>query len=118
MNAPDADFAARKLLPPGVTTMEVEAVPARLILKFPFMRPGSSYEHVRCPILIAVCSGDSVAPPGPTLRYAIKAKQATIKTYEMNHFDPYIGQHFEDVLLDYIPFFKRNLSGQRRSSHL
>ncbi len=57
-------------------------VAARFALHIGFYNPGWKTASVHCPILFAVCGKDTVAPPGPTLSYAKKAPNATIKHYE------------------------------------
>ncbi|WFC95687.1 hypothetical protein MBRA1_002340 [Malassezia brasiliensis] len=79
LNSPDCVAGCRSLLPPGVDKFDIEAVPARLVLHFPFLYPGSYARRVQTPILFAICGSDSVAPPGPTLSYARQAPKGVIQ---------------------------------------
>ncbi|PKI84672.1 hypothetical protein MVES1_001474 [Malassezia vespertilionis] len=92
------------LVPPGMK-LEIEAVPARIVLKMPLLYPGSYTSQVQCPIMFGICGKDSVAPPKPTEYYAKKAPKGTIKYYpEMGHFDIYLGENFEKAVGDYVAF--------------
>lgn len=112
MNAPDALPGYLALLPSSISpsTYKSTSVPARLTLQLPLLRPGSSAAQVQTPILFAVCGKDSVAPAGPTLRYARQAKRGEVKLYEeMGHFDIYTGEAYEKASQDYLAFFKKHL---------
>lgn len=107
MNAPDAKDGYLKLVPPG---MEVtNGVAARVALRIPLLRPGASAKDVRCPILFGVCERDTVAPAGPTLRYAARAPRAEIARYPVGHFDVYAGEPFERAVADYVDFLQRHV---------
>lgn len=107
MNAPDV-FLYRKLVPEGLNLPEV--VSARLALHLPFYNPGWDAKNVKCPILFGICGKDSVAPSGPTHRYAKQAPKGEIKFYQdMGHFDIYLGEYFDRASADYVDFLKQNL---------
>lgn len=98
------------LLPPGMTNLEVEAVPARAALWIPLARPGAYASQVKTPIFFAICAKDTVAPPGPTLKFAKQAPKGTPKSYDdLGHFDIYVGEPFERATKDYVEFYKANL---------
>ncbi|WFD00407.1 hypothetical protein MYAM1_003156 [Malassezia yamatoensis] len=110
LNTEDSLSGIQQLLPAN-KVLEMESIPARLILHFPFLYPGSYAKQVRTPIYFAVCGKDSVAPPGPTLKYAKQAPKGTVHVYaEDGHFDIYVGQSFERAVKDYIDFFQTNLA--------
>lgn len=110
LNTPDCVAGCRSLLPPGVDTFDIEAVPARLVLHFPFLYPGSYARCVPTPILFAICGSDSVAPPGPTLSYARQAPKGVIQMYSgVGHFDIYTGKAFEQAVSNYTAFYRVNL---------
>lgn len=110
MTAPDAYPGYLRLVPegPAGATMRNE-VAARFGLKLSTYRPGRSAKQVRCPILFCVCETDSVAPAGPTLRYAAQAPRGEVKTYPEGHFDIYVGEAFERVIADQISFLDKHL---------
>lgn len=109
MNAHDAHDGYLALLPPG-TKLDIDAIPARLLLHFPFLFPGAYPKKTRIPILFAICGKDTVAPPGPTLRYAKQAPKGVIKMHpDEGHFDIYIGENFERAVAEYLEFYQANL---------
>ncbi|AEF34101.1 MULTISPECIES: alpha/beta hydrolase [Mycolicibacter] len=107
MSTPDAYPGYLKLVPEGQNIRN--EVAARIGMKILGYRPGRAAAKVRCPILFCVCDTDSVAPAGPTLRYAAKAPRGTVKRYPEGHFDIYVGEAFERVVADQLEFLDRNL---------
>jgi dienelactone hydrolase len=107
MNAPDAYPGFLKLVPDG-TTLRNE-VAARIGVKILSYRPGRLAAKVTCPILFCVCESDSVAPSGPTRRYAATAPRGQIKLYPEGHFEIYVGDAFERVVADQLDFLDKNL---------
>lgn len=113
MNTPDVLSTFPPLIPEGHPFQE--RVPARLILKFPFLRPGSYTSETECPILFGICGKDSVAPAGATLAYAKTAPKGVIKWYEnVGHFEIYYGQPFEQAIQDYKQFLQECLPIKRQ----
>lgn len=108
MNAHDVLDGYVPLVPEG---FEPEPkVPARLIPKMPLLRPGAYAANVQCPLFVAICAKDTVAPAMPTWNYAQKAPKGTVKWYDdMGHFDIYIGEKHERAFADYAAFLKANL---------
>lgn len=111
MTAPDAYPGYLRLVPDGVELRN--EIAARIGLKVLLYRPGRSAARIPCPILFCVCETDSVAPAGPTLRYAAKAPLGEIKTYPEGHFAIYVDDAFERVVTDQIAFLDRHLQTAR-----
>ena len=107
MHAPDAYPGFLGLVPDGVEMRN--EVAARIGLKLLPYRPGRLAAKVPCPILFCVCETDTVAPSGPTRRYAAAAPRGEIKLYPEGHFAIYVGDAFERVLADQLEFLERNL---------
>ncbi|OBK22175.1 alpha/beta hydrolase [Mycobacterium asiaticum] len=107
MTAPDAYDGYLRLVPDGVELPN--EVAARIGMKVLLYRPGRSTAKISCPILFCVCETDSVAPAGPTLRYASKAPRGEIKTYPEGHFAIYVDDAFERVITDQIAFLDKHL---------
>lgn len=84
-------------------------VPARIALQLVRYRPGKWAKKVKCPMLFAVCEADSVAPAGPTLRYARQAPKGEIRLYSKGHFDIYLGEAFERNVADQLAFLQRHV---------
>ncbi|KAK9855694.1 hypothetical protein MYU51_002365 [Penicillium brevicompactum] len=108
MNAPDVLKTFPPLVPDGYAFQE--DVPARLVMRLPFLRPGSYASKVQCPILFGICGRDSVAPPGPTISYAKSAPKGVIKMHgDVGHFEIYYGEAFERAIREYLGFLETNL---------
>jgi len=107
MHAPDAYPGFLGLVPDGVEMRN--EVAARIGLKLLPYRPGRLAAKVPCPILFCVCETDTVAPSGPTRRYAATAPRGEIKLYPEGHFEIYVGDAFERVLADQLEFLSRHL---------
>jgi dienelactone hydrolase len=107
MHAADAYSGYMGLVPDG-TTLRNE-VAARIGVKFVTYRPGRLAAKIPCPILFCVCESDSVAPSGPTLRYAAMAPRGQVKLYPEGHFEIYVGDAFERVIADQLEFLDKNL---------
>jgi dienelactone hydrolase len=107
MHAPDAYSGYMRLVPSG-TTLRNE-VAARIGVKFITYRPGRLAAKITCPILFCVCETDSVAPSGPTRRYAATAPHGQVKLYPEGHFEIYVGDAFERVVADQLDFLDKNL---------
>lgn len=108
MNTPDAYPGYMRLVPEG--TELPNQVAARVGLKIMTYRPGRLAARVACPILFCVCETDSVAPAGPTLRYAAEAPRGEVKTYPEGHFAIYVDAAFERVIADQIAFLDKHLA--------
>jgi dienelactone hydrolase len=107
MTAPDAYDGYLKLVPEDVELPN--EVAARIGMKVLTYRPGRSAAKIACPILFCVCETDSVAPAGPTLRYAAKAPRGEIKRYPEGHFAIYVDDAFERVVADQLAFLDKHL---------
>jgi dienelactone hydrolase len=107
MTAPDAYSGYLRLVPDGVQIRN--EVAARVGLNVLIYRPGRNAAKIPCPILFCVCETDSVAPAGPTLRYAAKAPRGETKTYPEGHFGIYVDEAFERVVADQIAFLDKHL---------
>jgi dienelactone hydrolase len=110
MTAPDAYPGFLGLVPDGVEIRN--EVAARIALTLVPYRPGRLAAKVACPILFCVCEADSVAPPGPTRRYAATAPRGEVKLYPEGHFEIYVGAAFDRVVADQLDFLGRHLAGQ------
>ena len=107
MTAPDAYPGYLKLVPDGATLRN--EVAARIGVKLLPYRPGRLTAEISCPILFCICETDSVAPSGPTRRYAAMAPRGEVKLYPYGHFEIYVGDAFERVIADQLEFLSRHL---------
>lgn len=109
MTAPDAEAGYLNLVPAdGAGGFENQAA-ARISLHLVRDFPGRRAADITAPILFAICDADSVAPAGPTLKYARTAPAGEIKLYAEGHFDIYVGEPFERVITDQLEFLSRTV---------
>ena len=100
---------------PGYLALVPESAPFRnqLVARFVFQvvrnRPGRKARNIACPILFCICENDTVAPAGPTKRYAAQAPQGETKLYPDGHFDIYVGDAFERVVTDQLALLNRHV---------
>ncbi|GAA4100580.1 alpha/beta hydrolase [Nocardioides kongjuensis] len=107
MTAPDALPGYQALVPEGTTF--VNEVAARVAPTITWHRPGKAARKVKVPILFCVCDHDSVTPAEETLAYARSAPKGEIKSYDAGHFDIYLGEAFEEIVMDQTEFLTRHL---------
>jgi dienelactone hydrolase len=107
MTAPDAYPGFLKLVPEGADLRN--EVAARIGVKLLPYRPGRWAAKVPCPILFCICENDTVAPSGPTKKYAATAPKGEIKLYPEGHFEIYVGDAFERVIADQLEFLGKHL---------
>ncbi|MFF8479367.1 alpha/beta hydrolase [Streptomyces sp. CAI-85] len=107
MTAPDVVPGIRKLLPPGADIPK--DIAARFALHIVRDFPGRQARNVTCPIFFAVCERDSLAPPGPTQKWAAQAPRGEVRLYDAGHFDIYVGEDFERNVADQLAFLTRHV---------
>ncbi|MBJ7353393.1 MAG: alpha/beta fold hydrolase [Thermoleophilaceae bacterium] len=107
MTAPDVIEGYRALMPEGFE--EDNRVAGRIGLDILFERPGRKMKDLKCPTLVCACEKDTVAPYGPTVKYAKEAPNVELKSYPFGHFDIYLGEGFEQASTDQVAFLKRVL---------
>jgi dienelactone hydrolase len=107
MSAPDAHDGYLALVPSASAFRN--HVAARFAVNILRYRPGRRAAKVSCPILFCICETDSVAPAGPTRRFAKKAPRGEVRLYTEGHFDIYVGEAFERVVADQLDFLKRHI---------
>ena len=106
MSSPDADAGYRALAPPGFRF----EVAARIALTIGLYRPVRYADRVRCPVLVQVCEHDSVAPVESAERVLARlGPDGEARRYEIGHFEPYFGAHFERSVGDQVEFLCRHL---------
>ena len=108
MTSPDAYPGFLGLVPDGMQMRN--EVAARIGVKLLPYRPGRLAAKVPCPILFCICESDTVAPAGPTRRYAATAPRGEVKLYPEGHFEIYVGDAFERVVADQLEFLGRHVT--------
>lgn len=107
MSAPDAEPGIRAITPDGMQVPK--DVPARFALQIVRHFPGRYARHVKCPILFVICETDTVAPAGPSQRYAAQAPRGEVKLTAAGHFAIYVGDDFERNITDQLDFLARHV---------
>jgi pimeloyl-ACP methyl ester carboxylesterase len=108
MTAPDAEPGYLALLPDDEVPF-VNEIAARLVFHVMTERPGRKAKRIAAPILFCICDPDSVAPAGPTHRYAEQAPRGEVKEYGNGHFGIYVGDGFERAVADQLDFLHRHV---------
>ncbi|WP_067852342.1 alpha/beta hydrolase [Nocardia shimofusensis] len=80
------------------------ALAARLVLHLPLYRPGRALARSSTPTLLCVCDNDAAAPAKTTRRRAQGLAHVHVQNYPCDHFDIYVGDHFEHAICDQIAF--------------
>lgn len=93
-------------------------VAARFGLNIIRYRPGRKARDISCPTLFCVSETDSVAPAGPTKRYAKRAPKGEVRLYQAGHFDIYVGKDFEKVVADQLEFLQRHVPTKQRGEYV
>lgn len=88
-------------------------VAARIFLTLPFWFPGHSAEKIEAPTLITAAENDGLIPVSGVRDTAAKLKKGEyLELKGADHFAPYTGTFFEQVVARQTAFFKKNLMGQ------
>lgn len=107
MTAPDALPGMLALLPENYQWVNRAA--ARSVLSLLHYRPGRAAKRIAAPALICISATDSVAPPGPTERYARQAPRGDVRLYAAGHFDFYLGDAYQQLVTDQTKFLVSHL---------
>jgi pimeloyl-ACP methyl ester carboxylesterase len=106
MTAPEAKPGFDAIVPSGSKWRNEFA--ARMMLRFPFYRPGRKAAKLNMPILICICESDATAPIAPALRAAKRAGCAELRRYPYGHFGIY---HDPRAKADQVAFLRRAVRG-------
>ena len=82
-------------------------VPARVLLRLLLDRPEARAAEIRCPLFVAACANDRIAPVGPAVRLSRTAPQAELVLYPADHFDVFSSPLAERAQTDQIGFLRR-----------
>lgn len=100
---------------PGMTALVAEdsafdnRITARSAFDVLFYAPGRHIGDIQCPVYVALCDPDNVAPNGTAQRQTSRAPRAEVHTYPGGHFDIYFGEPFERAVVDYLDFLQRRV---------
>ncbi len=106
MTEPDAKAGFEAIVPPNSLWRNEFA--ARLMLHFPFYRPGRNAAQLTMPLLVCVCEKDTTTPPASTIKAAQRAPRGELHRYPYGHFDIYTDPK---VKADQVDFLRRVFAG-------
>lgn len=85
-------------------------VAARVFMSLPFWFPGHRAKDIAAPTLIVAAENDGLIPVGKVREVAQTLKNGEyVELKGADHFSPYSGPAFEDVVARQTAFFKKNL---------
>jgi hypothetical protein len=106
MSSADAYDGYRALVPPAFHLV----VAARIALHVGLYRPVTAARHARCPVLVQICTRDSVAPATAAEEVVRRLGPCgEVRRYDIGHFEPYFGAAFERSVADQLDFLRRHL---------
>lgn len=89
-----------------------QRVAARLIFRVALYTPGRHLKRLGVPVLMQIGLRDRTTPAKPALKHAKRSTTATVRTYDVGHFEPYTGDKFETFVAEQIAFLDRIFSRQ------
>lgn len=105
MTSPDAAPMAQRLAGDRYEELLPENdVAARIALRVPFYSPGRRAAKITAPTLVQIAEHDSVTPHAVALKAARQIAKGEIRTYDCQHFEPYLEPHFDTIVADQIAF--------------
>jgi len=112
MSTPDALTGMLNLLgTEGAKAYEKDNFcPANIAITLTFYRPIRYAAKVACPALVIGAEKDSLFPPDGPRKAAKRMKKATYISLPMGHFEPYVGEPFEKLVVQMGDFLQANLS--------
>ncbi|QYG91748.1 alpha/beta fold hydrolase [Iamia sp. SCSIO 61187] len=83
-------------------------VAARFALHITTHRPTKQVANIKAPTFYAICEHDSVAPATAAQKAAAATPNGQAKLYDVGHFDIYVGDAFEEAIVDQVGFLQRH----------
>ncbi|WP_370288832.1 alpha/beta hydrolase [Nocardioides sp.] len=88
-------------------------VAARIALRVPFYSPGRLTPKITAPTLVQIATGDTVTPHGVALKAANRLPRGEVRTYDCQHFEPYLDPYFDTVVGDQVAFLTAHVPPAR-----
>ncbi|TQL68034.1 serine aminopeptidase S33 family [Nocardioides albertanoniae] len=105
MTAPDAAPMAIRLAGDRYEELLPENdVAARIALRVPFYSPGRRASRITAPTFVQIAERDIVTPVEVARKAAERIPRGEIRTYDCQHFEPYLDPYFETVVADQLDF--------------
>jgi len=106
LQSPDSDAGYREIVGEG-SRWRNECTP-RVMLRVAGYRPFLRGPELPCPWLVCIAERDDLTPP-QIARELAEAGGAQVRSYDLGHFDIYLGAGFEQVVNDQVAFLTRYL---------
>jgi pimeloyl-ACP methyl ester carboxylesterase len=110
MTTPDAVPGMNELIRQSNIGRPIDAfelmVSARVILRIARYAPGRRAGLIECPVLVQIANRDAITPTKVAVHAAKRIPHATVKHYDLEHFDPYVEPHFSGVVADQLAFLQ------------
>lgn len=84
-------------------------VAARIALRVPFYSPGRSVHRITAPTLVQIAKRDEVTPFDVAMKAARRIPNHDVRTYDCQHFEPYLEPHFDTVVADQLAFLAEHV---------
>ncbi len=107
LNTPGCKEGYLALLPED--TKWENKCPARIIFSIAGYRPITRAHEVRCPALVVMAEKDQLIPASLVEKGASKMPNSTLVRLPVDHFAPYVGETFEEVVKTETEFLKKHL---------
>jgi dienelactone hydrolase len=105
MTSPDAAPMAIRLAGDRYEELLPENdVAARIALRVPFYSPGRRARKITAPTLVQIAERDTVTPFKVALKAAKQIAKGAVRTYDCQHFEPYLDPYFDTVVADQLTF--------------
>jgi fermentation-respiration switch protein FrsA (DUF1100 family) len=86
-----------------------ETLAARIGWWIGFYSPIRYASAIRCPALVQVAEGDTIAPADAAATAASRMPRVTLIRYDADHFEPYTSPHFDAFIADQLDFLRRTV---------
>ncbi len=83
---------------------------SRVFLEMSSYSPIKSVHKIRVPVLVVAAENETVTPYKPAKKPAEKIKGSEFHALKCNHFDPYVGNMFEENIKIQLSFLRKHLS--------
>ncbi len=83
--------------------------PANIAFTLTFYRPVRHVKKITCPALVIGAEKDSLFPPDGPRKTAERMRRATYISLPMTHFEPYVGEPFEKLVVQMADFLQARL---------
>jgi uncharacterized protein len=111
MTAPEAEPGFRAMT--ASDSDWINRFTPRVMLRILLYRPYSKLGSVRAPVLVLAAEKDETTPSPPAIRAAERAPNAELIRLPLGHFDPYVGEQFEEAVATQTEFLTRHLLATR-----